>query len=261
MIIDTHAHYDDSRFDEDRESLLQNLLCEGVSNVVNVTAEVKGFDSTLELIRRYDFMFGTTGVHPDEVGEMTGDTIERMIQMTSDPKIVAVGEIGLDYHHEDPDKELQKDWFIRQIGVARETGLPLIIHSRDAAKDTMDIMKQMHTEEIGGVIHCYSYHADMALEYVKMGFYIGVGGVVTYKNGVKLQEVVEKIPMERIVLETDSPYLTPVPFRGQRNNSANLRYVAAKIAEIKGISIYDVEDITYRNACALYPKMGAALTK
>lgn len=175
--------------------------------------------------------------------------VERAVSLE---KVVAVGEIGLDYYWDEPAHEIQKFWFERQLDLAREIKKPVIIHSRDAAKDTFDIMAAKNAGEIGGVVHCYSYSAEMAVEYVKMGFYIGIGGVVTFKNGKKMKEVVEALPMERIVLETDSPYLAPEPNRGKRNSSLNLVYIAQKIAEIKGIAYEEVVEITSRNAKCMY---------
>ena len=165
---------------------------------------------------------------------------------------MAVGEIGLDYYWPEPDRDLQKKWFERQLALAEEVGLPVIIHSRDAAKDTLDIMQKMHAEKIGGVIHCFSYEKEMAKIYVDMGFYIGIGGVLTFKNARKTREVVESIPLERIVLETDSPYLAPVPNRGKRNDSRNLPYVVTEIAKIKNISEEEVMEVTMANAKRLY---------
>lgn len=167
-------------------------------------------------------------------------------------KVVAVGEIGLDYYWDEPAHDVQKIWFARQLDLARELKKPVIIHSRDAAKDTFDIMTENKAGEIGGVVHCYSYSAEMALDFVKMGFYIGIGGVVTFKNGKKMKEVVEALPIERILLETDCPYLAPEPNRGKRNSSLNLPYIAQKIAEIKGLSYEEVIEITTKNAERMY---------
>lgn len=257
MIIDTHAHYDDEAFDSDRANVLETLSDKGISHCVNISASVASIDETLKLVEGYKNVFGALGVHPDEIADMDESVIKKMIESAKHPKIVAIGEIGLDYYHGAEEvRGVQKEWFIRQIGVARETGLPLVIHSREAAMDTMNILKQYHAEEIGGVIHCYSYHVDMAREYVKMGFYLGVGGVLTYNNARKLVEVVQNIPLEHIVLETDSPYLSPVPVRRGRNDSTNLKYVAAKMAELTGYSVEEVEKITSQNAMKLYPKMG-----
>lgn len=252
MIFDTHAHYDDDAFDEDREELLDSLCGQGVSNVVNVAASLFSCCRTLALIGQYEFMYGAIGVHPSETTELNEEKFAWLSQAAQREKIVAVGEIGLDYYWEEADHETQKKWFIRQLELAREIKLPVIIHSREAAQDTYDIMKAYHAEDIGGVIHCYSYSVEMAKAFEKLGFYFGIGGVVTFGNAKKLREVVEYLPLERIVLETDCPYLAPAPNRGKRNSSLNLRYVAEKIAEIKNISYDVVIEETTKNAKKLY---------
>ena len=192
------------------------------------------------------------GVHPSEVEEMDENSIEYLRELSRDAKCVAIGEIGLDYHWPDPAPELQKEWFIKQLSLAREVKLPVIIHSRDAAADTLDIMKSEHAEDIGGVVHCFSYSKEVAAECVKMGFYIGIGGVLTFKNARKMVEVVEQTPIDRILMETDCPYLAPEPFRGKRNNSLYLPYVVTKMAEVKGISEEEVIRITEENARRMY---------
>ena len=253
MIFDTHAHYDDKAFDDDRDSLLSGLRDNGIGYVVNVTASMKDISTTIDLAHRYDHIYASVGVHPSEVGNLTEEDMDIIKERSSDKKVVAIGEIGLDYHYpDDPSADIQKKWFSRQIELAKEVGLPLIIHSRDAAKDTFDIMKENNAEEAGGVIHCYSYSPEMAKEYVKLGYYIGVGGVVTFKNSRKLKETVEAIPIERILLETDCPYLAPSPHRGERNSSLYIPYIIEEIAALKGISKTEVEEITFENAKRLY---------
>ena len=251
MIFDTHAHYDDEAFDDDREQLLERMRNRGVEYIVNVGASMALCKSTIGLIRRFPYVYGALGVHPDEVAELTDDDYNWLAKSVYKPKIVAVGEIGLDYHWND-NSEQQIAAFERQMDIAREAELPIIIHSRDAAKDTYDVMKSNKADEIGGVIHCFSYTKEMAKQFLDMGFYLGIGGVVTFNNAKKLQEVVEYMPMDRMVIETDCPYLAPVPNRGKRNDSFNLPYVVSKIAEIKGISSDEVIDITSENAKKLY---------
>ena len=255
MIFDTHAHYDDEAFDEDREQLLASFKENGIDAVTNVAASLSSCKTTLELARNHDFMYAALGVHPSESAELSDEglkDIETWCTERQDGKVRAIGEIGLDYYWEEPDHETQKKWFHRQLNLARELKLPVIIHSRDAAKDTLDIMKEEHSEEIGGVIHCFSYGKEMAAEYLKMGFYLGVGGVLTFKNAKKLLEVAEMAPLNRLVLETDCPYLSPVPNRGKRNSSLNLPYVVEEVARIKGISEDEVIEITNRNAKTMY---------
>ena len=257
MIIDTHAHYDDSAFNEDRESLLGSLQAQGISKVVNIGSSLEACRRTLDLMDQYDFIYGALGVHPCDSENLTEVDIEWLKEQSAHEKCVAIGEIGLDYYWDEPARDIQRKWFVRQLQLAKEVNLPVCIHSRDAAQETIDIMKAEHAEEIGGVVHCYSYSRELAKTFLDMGYYFGIGGVVTFNNGRKLKEVVDYVPMERIVLETDCPYLAPVPFRGKRNDSGKLSYVAEMIAQIKGISAAEVEEITYKNAYALYPKMNA----
>ena len=226
MIFDTHAHYDDEAFDGDREELLGSLQNQGIRAVTNVAASLKSCETTLALAENYDFIYGAIGVHPSETAELDENGMERLEHWCGCKKIRAVGEIGLDYYWEEPDHEIQKKWFVRQLDLARRSRLPVIIHSRDAARDTLDIMKAEGAGEIGGVIHCFSYTKEMAREYLNMGFYLGIGGVLTFKNGRKLVEVAEYAPLSSIVLETDCPYLAPAPYRGKRNSSLNLGIVA-----------------------------------
>lgn len=252
MIFETHAHYDDEQFDTDRDELLNSFLENGIGHVVNVGASIETTKNTLELIEKYPFMYGAAGVHPSETGELNEENFKWLSDTTKKPKVVAVGEIGLDYYWEEPEHEIQKKWFVRQIELARNSGLPMIIHSRDAAKDTLDIIKYEKGGEIGGVIHCFSYGKEIAKEYLDMGFYLGIGGVVTFNNSKKLKEVVEYMPLDRIVLETDCPYLAPVPNRGKRNSSLNLIYVAKEIANIKNIAVEEIIERTNKNALEMY---------
>ena len=252
MIFDTHAHYDDEQFDEDRDELLASMQACGVEAVTNIGASLATSQNTIELTKKYPFVYGAIGVHPNEVEDLNEDGIAWLKENSGLPKIVAVGEIGLDYYWDEPGREVQKKWFLRQLELAREVKLPVVIHSRDAAKDTLDIMKSFHAENLGGVIHCFSYTKEMVREYLNMGFFLGIGGVVTFKNAKKLKEVVEYMPMEQMVLETDCPYLSPVPNRGKRNSSLNLPYVVEEVARLKGISVDEVIEITNRNAKTMY---------
>ena len=252
MIFDTHAHYDDEQFNIDRDSLLLSMKENGIGTIVNIGANLASSKTTLELAHKYDFIYGAVGVHPSDSAELSDDNFDRIRQMCADEKCVAIGEIGLDYYWPEPDHEIQKKWFVRQLDLAREVKLPVVIHSRDAAADTVEVLKDNNAGDIGGVVHCFSYSKEVAIECVKMGFYIGVGGVLTFKNGKKMKEVVSEIPIEKIILETDCPYLAPEPNRGKRNSSLNLPYVVKAMAEIKGISEEEVIDITERNARDMY---------
>ena len=265
MIFDTHAHYDDARFDEDRDELLLSMKDRGIGHIINVGAEMNGCRNTVSLVAKYPFLFGAVGVHPDGAPDFDEECLNELRELAKKERIIAIGEIGLDYAYLDElteeeaerTKEIQKKCFSMQLALARELRYPVFIHSRDAAADTMEMMRE-HTELAkkdgsfrGGIIHCYAYSPEMAEEYVKMGYLLGIGGVVTFKNAKKLPEVVERIPLEALVLETDSPYLAPVPHRGERNDSTMLYLVAAKIAELKGITAEEVIAVTKANAMRL----------
>ena len=257
MIFETHAHYDDEKFDEDRVELLSHLLRENnIGNIVNVGATFRGCKDSIKLAEEYDNVYAAIGIHPEEIDEINEDVINWLRENSSNPKVVAIGEIGLDYYwvKEPEQRAKQRLWFDRQMDLALEVNLPVIIHSRDAAEDTLNTIIRYNTQGLKGIVHCYSYSKEIAMEYVKMGWYIGVGGVVTFKNGRKLVETVEAVPIENIVLETDCPYMAPVPHRGERNSSIYLSHVAEKIAELKGLTVKEVEDITYENALRVYTK-------
>ena len=251
MIFDTHAHYDDEQFDADREELLGSLKEGGVDAVVNVGASLASSRAAVALAGRYPFMYAAAGIHPDHAAELDEESFSQLRELCRQEKVVAVGEIGLDYYWDESPRDVQKKWFIRQMELARELSLPVNIHSRDAAEDTLEIVRE-HGRDLPGVIHCFSYSKEIACAYVKMGYYIGVGGVVTFKNGRRLKETVAEIPLTSIVLETDCPYLAPEPNRGKRNSSLNLVYVAREIARIKDVPYDEVVACTARNARTLY---------
>lgn len=252
MIFDTHAHYTDHKYDEDRMEVLASLKDAGVAHAVNIGFNWKDIEDTFALMEKVPFLYGTVGFHPDNVGELNEDRFAALRDFAKRDRIVGIGEIGLDYHWMVEDKEVQKDWFVRQLGLAKELDLPVVIHSREATQDTFDIMMKEHAGTTGGVIHCFSGSVEIAKEYVKRDYYLGVGGVVTFKNSKVLKNVVREIPLKYLVLETDCPYLAPSPFRGKRNSSALLTYVAKEIADLKGITPEEVEEVTYQNALDLY---------
>lgn len=252
MLIDTHAHYDDDAFDEDREELLNSLQASGIPFIVNVGASIASTVKTIELTKQYPFVYGSVGVHPNETAELNEENFSWLKESTKLEKIVAVGEIGLDYYWDEPERHIQMEWFDRQMELAKEVKLPAIIHSRDAAKETLDMIIAANLRNVGGVIHCFSYSKEMAKSYLDMGFYLGIGGVITFKNAKKLKEVVEYAPLDQLVLETDCPYLAPEPNRGKRNSSLNLMYVAQEIAKIKNMDYNEVLKITEQNARKLY---------
>ena len=249
--FDSHAHYDDKRFREDREELLRELLpASGVSHIINIGCDIKSSEQSIRLADRYDYIYAAVGVHPHELYDMSSQTIAKLKKLSEHPKVVAIGEIGLDYYYDTHPRELQRFWFRQQLRLAEEVALPVVIHSREASQETFDIIQS--TQVRRGSIHCYSGSAQMAVDYVKMGFHIGVGGVVTFSNAKKLVETVEAVPIEHILIETDCPYLSPNPNRGKRNDSSNLKYVVEKIAEIKKMTPEAVAKITAENAKSLF---------
>lgn len=259
MIFDTHAHYDGPEFDIDRDALLRSLPENGIGAVCNVGARMSGSRNSAALSERYDWFYAAVGVHPDDCGAMEESWIDELRELAlSHRKVVAIGEIGLDYHGFDVyehkvDKETQKKWFRRQLELAMELQYPVNIHSRNASEDTLAMMRQAREDGLtGGIIHCYSYSQETAKEYLRMGFYLGFGGVVTYEGQRKLTKVLGITPLERIVLETDCPYLAPAPHRYERNSSLYLPLVRDRIAEIKGVSPQEVEQVTWQNACRVY---------
>lgn len=253
MYFESHAHYDDSRFDEDRFSLINDLKEKhGVHNIINIGCDLPSSLASLSLADSYDFIYAAVGVHPHEADTLDEEKFKQLKALTGENKVVAVGEIGLDFYYDNSPRDIQRFWFKRQLDLAKEVDLPVIIHSREAAQETFNMIKSSGVRR--GVIHCYSGSAEMAEDYVKMGFKIGVGGVVTYKNSKKLIETVERISINDILIETDSPYLAPSVVRGSRNDSSNLKYVVEKIAALKNMTVEDVAKITSNNAVELFFK-------
>lgn len=249
MLFDSHAHLNDERFDEDREELINSLKAKGVDLVLNPGACIETSKSSVDLANKYDFIYTAVGVHPHDVGEMTEEDIETLRKLAlENEKVKAIGEIGLDYYYDNSPREIQKKWFKRQIELANELKLPIIIHDRDAHGDTFEIIKNTKSPEIGCVLHCYSGNVELAKEYVKMGCYISIPGTVTFKNNKKTREVAKEIPLEYLLIETDSPYMAPEPHRGKRNDPSLVQFVADKIAQEKGISYEQVCKATKENA-------------
>ena len=251
-IFDTHAHYDEEAFDQDRRNLLERIHAAGVEHIVNMGASLENCRNTLKLVGEYPFFYGAIGIHPDEVGTLTEEDMKWLGEHLEDDRIVALGEIGLDYYGNSENKQEQAYWFRRQIELAKEHHKPIVVHSREATEDTLRMIKETDAKSVGGVIHCFSGSKEIAAEYVKMGFFIGVGGVVTFKNGRTLKEVVQHIPLESIVTETDCPYLAPTPFRGQRNDSSYISYVIEEIATLRGQSAEEIAPVLYENCRRLY---------
>lgn len=259
-IFETHAHYDDEWYDEDREELIVRLLETDISFITNIGADIETSKKSVKLAEKFEKVLAVVGVHPDVISCLDelqkGEGIDLLRNLAKHPKVVAIGEIGLDYFEREPDaknkavRERQKYWFLEQLKLAKELDKPFVIHSRDAAEDTYNVLKDFGYNK--GVIHCYSYSPEMAERFVKLGFYIGIGGVITFKNAKKTKETVKRLGLKHIVLETDSPYLSPVPFRGSRNDSGNIRYVVKEIAELLGVEEEEVIKTTFKNAVQLY---------
>ena len=268
-IFETHAHYDDEWYDEDRKELLSRLLDTDISFITNIGADIETSKNSVKLADEFERVLAAVGVHPDNIGcmealpEKEGTEILRNLAIHT--KVVAIGEIGLDYFEREPEeknktvRDRQKYWFLEQLKLAKELNKPVVIHSRDAAEDTYNELKDFGYNK--GVIHCYSYSPEMAERFVKLGYYIGIGGVVTFKNAKKTKETVKRIGLEHIVLETDSPYLAPVPFRGKRNDSGNIKYIVEEIAGLLGISKEKVIETTFNNAVKLYELEDKAYVK
>ncbi len=252
MIFETHAHYEDEAFDIDREELLDRLPKQGIEYVVDICSSVDSVERVLKLAEQYPFIYAAVGIHPEDAKELNEENFAWLREKAMHPKSVAIGEIGLDYYWDTTDRDTQKKWFERQMELARELKLPLVIHSRDAANDTYHMLKDARAEELGAIIHCFSYSVEQARQYLSMGFYLGIGGVITFTNARKLKEVVEYAPIEQLVLETDCPYLAPVPYRGKRNDSTYLTYIAQQIAELKKMDYEEVIRVTSENAKRFY---------
>ncbi len=250
MYFDTHTHLDDEKFDPDRELVIENLKKEGVSLAVNVGADLTSSKNSIALAEQYDFIYAAVGVHPNEVGEMQDEDLETLADMAKHEKVVAVGEIGLDYHYDEPGRDVQKLWFEKQLRMAQALNMPFIVHDRDAHQDTLELLKKVGY--YNGVMHCFSGSCEMAKILLDLGFYISIAGQVTFKNAPKVKEVAKMVPADRLFIETDSPYLTPEPHRGERNNSANVKFTCAKIAELKGISAEKLAKVTLENGKKFY---------
>lgn len=251
-LFDTHAHLNDEKFDEDRESVILSLKENGISYVVIPSDTFKSSLKTVEIVGKYDFLYGAVGIHPHEVKDTSDEELEKLKEIAgTNDKIVAIGEIGLDYYYDFSPREIQKELFIKQLNIARDLKLPVIIHSRDAMGDTYDILSKFKGEVVG-VMHCYSGSFDMAKRFIDLGYYISLGGPVTFKNAKTPKEVAKNVDLERLLIETDSPYLAPEPVRGKRNEPKNVNYVAEMIASLRGMTKEEIIDVTYMNALKLF---------
>ena len=246
MLFDTHAHYDDERFDGDREALLAGMPEKNVGLIVNPGCDISSSRTAVALAESFDFVYAAVGIHPENCGDFEPGMIDQLRQMAKNPRVVAIGEIGLDYYWaENPPRELQQEVLRRQLRLAEELDLPVIIHDRDAHRDTLEIVREF--PQVRGVFHCFAGSAEMARELIKMGWMLSFNGAVTFKNAKKAPEVIAAVPLEKLMIETDAPYLTPVPHRGERNDSSYVRLVAEKIAQIKGLTPEEVEKATWEN--------------
>ena len=252
MLIDTHAHIDMQNYSEQFEEILNNAKNNSVEKIIIPGVEPLGFNRIIEIIEKYDNIYGALGVHPSEAKTFNDDVSDRMLLLGTNKKIVAVGEIGLDYYWDKSFVELQKEIFIRQIEIAKELRKPVIIHDRDAHSDTFEILKLTKAKDTGVVMHCFSGSAEFAMQCVQEGFYIALGGVVTFKNAKKMKEVAKIVPIEKLLLETDSPYLTPEPFRGKENQPAYVKYAAEEIARLREIDLDELAQRTSENAMRVF---------
>lgn len=246
-LFDTHAHLTDEAFDTDREEVIRKLNDAGVTRVIDVACDVRRAETTIELIDKYPFIYGTVGMHPHDVSAMDNGLMDRIAEVLSHKKMLALGEIGLDYHYDFSPREAQRKWFVEQLELAKQLGFPVVLHIREAFGDCMEILRA-HRDGLRGVMHCYSGSVETAYECLDLGLSFSFGGAVTFKNAKKPIEVIEKLPLESILLETDCPYMTPAPHRGERNDPSFVRLTAEKIAEVRGISLEETAEITYKNA-------------
>ncbi len=249
-MIETHAHLDSDKYDEDRDSVIKEAFNNGITRIINISSDVSSLDRVRVLGERYENMFISVGIQPHSACEMSSDTIELIKSMVKGKKVVAIGETGLDYHYNFSLPEIQRQVFREQIKLAVKENLPLVIHTREAFDDTLTILKEEKASM--GVIHCFTEDLNSGKTFIDMGFYIGIGGAVTFKNTKLLHEAVKEIPLEKIILETDCPYMTPAPYRGKRNEPSYLRFIAEKIAELKNITAEEVKKVTTENAIKLF---------
>ncbi|NMO97731.1 TatD family hydrolase [Paenibacillus lemnae] len=248
MLFDTHTHLDAPQFDEDREEVIQRAVDNGVTRMINIGFNRETIPTTMKLAESYDFIYAAVGWHPVDAITMRDDDLEWISSLCSHEKVVAIGEIGLDYHWDTSPKDVQQQVFRKQIGLARELNMPIVIHNRDAHEDIVKILKEEKASEVGGVMHSFSGSWETAKLCLDMGFHISFGGPITFKNAKQPKEVLAKVPLDRLLIETDAPYLTPHPFRGKRNESAHVKLVAEQAADIKNLSLEELGEITTRNA-------------
>lgn len=252
MVIDSHAHLDDRRFDRDRDMIIRKLQDNGIELAINIGADLKTSIASVSLAEKYDNIYAVVGVHPHSAKEVDSSTIEILKSFANREKVVAIGEIGLDFYRDNSPRDLQRKWFKEQIKLAKEVNLPVVIHSRDADQEVFDTLKEAQDGNLRGVMHCYSGSAELAMEFIKLGFYISLAGPVTFNNARVPKEVAKAVPLDKLLIETDAPYLTPEPYRGKRNEPIFVKYVAGTIADLKGISYEELAKATNRNTKKLF---------
>lgn len=250
--FDSHAHYNDERFEENRDNLIKEIYGEGITKIINAGYSLESSKKAIEIANNYEFMHTTAGISPNDIDDFKDEYLNEIEELAKNKKVVAIGEIGLDYHWNTENKDLQKRVFVSQIEIANKLELPIVIHTREAIYDTLDILKNQIKCEKNGVFHCCPLNVDLVREGLKLGFYISFAGPITFKNSKNADEVIKMVPLDRILIETDSPYLSPEPLRGKRNDSRNVKYMAQKIASVKGISLEEVAKATYDNAKRIF---------
>ena len=249
--FDSHAHYNDEKFNLDRHELLKNIYNSDITKIVNAGYSLESSKRAIQIAEKYDFMYATVGISPNDINEFKEENLMEIEELAKNKKVVAVGEIGLDYYWNKENKDLQKQIFISQIKIANKLHLPIVIHTREAIYDTLDILKNNKCNK-KGVFHCCPLNIDLIREGLKLGFYISFAGPITFKNSKNAEEVIKMVPSEKMLIETDSPYLSPEPLRGKRNDSRNVKYIAQKIAEFKGMKLEEVAELTYKNTREIF---------
>lgn len=252
-LLDSHAHYNDEKFDDDRDTIIKEAYNSGITTIINAGYSLESSKKAIEIANQYKFMYATVGVSPNDIEDLKGNYIEDIEELAKSYKVVAIGEIGLDYYWNKENKEKQKEIFMEQIKLANKLDLPIVIHTREAVMDTIDILKKIECKK-RGVFHCCPLNRELVKEALKLGFYISFAGPVTFKNSKNAAEIINLVPIERILIETDSPYLSPEPVRGTRNDSRNVKYIAQKIADIKGLTVEEIAKQTYKNAQKIFER-------
>ena len=252
-LLDSHAHYNDEKFDDDRDTIIKEAYNSGITTIINAGYSLESSKKAIEIANQYKFMYATVGVSPNDIEDLKGNYIEDIEELAKSYKVVAIGEIGLDYYWNKENKEKQKEIFMEQIKLANKLDLPIVIHTREAVMDTIDILKKIECKK-RGVFHCCPLNRELVKEALKLGFYISFAGPVTFKNSKNAAEIINLVPIERILIETDSPYLSPEPVRGTRDDSRNVKYIAQKIADIKGLTVEEIAKQTYKNAQKIFER-------